>query len=733
MLSEEERKEKEDFFTELDRLEDLDSNDEEVASMSAPESSPKRPSSKMKGLAAEGMVDLERGESRKRKPSRDVPQSKQRASQPPRLPRASTLPEQESELQPPVKPRLARATTLPEQSPTKTKPTKLKRTFTDLSNLEARLKGTELPKLRPLRKGKNWKPLADIPPGRQIFRGLVFFFVPNNDDDSGARMRIHQAIKYGAKWAHVFSEEVTHILVTRDELDVKMVAKSFADNKIPEEPFLLRYQWLWESWEAGYCKPEADRFRVPGAEIVKHSTRAPAIPPATTTSGHTVGAGDDPNSIQARNDSKENNQSEMTATKPENSAQLGEDALDLAIRDVQTGAAEGMDLGTPEASESEDDSEDRSVGSAEAADVKTVEKGPTKKGGYLCMESHDGKSPVSSKMFRTSKVLNPNADTIEKLQKMANSYQTSDQFRAKAFRQAIGALRHQDQLIRTYQDARKIGIGDHIATQVAEIVSTGRYKRLEYAQNNPRTQIVKLFTGVYGVGEATADRWIAQGFRSLDDLRQKADLTPNQQIGLEHYDDFQQRIPRDEVGQHAALVEKALKDTDTKLQLIIGGSYRRGSKNSGDIDCIIFMEGADIVHLRTLMIDTVIPKLMAEGFLKVALASGHSSSDDSSKWHGASALPESNVWRRIDFLFVPWEELGAALIYFTGNDLFNRSIRFLAGKKGLRLNQHGLYKDVMRGPQRQRITVGTLVESQDEKRIFEILGVPYRPPQERNV
>ncbi len=58
-------------------------------------------------------------------------------------------------------------------------------------------------------------------------------FVPNNDDDSGARMRIHQAIKYGAKWAHQYCGEVTHILVTRDELDVKMVAKSFPANRNP--------------------------------------------------------------------------------------------------------------------------------------------------------------------------------------------------------------------------------------------------------------------------------------------------------------------------------------------------------------------------------------------------------------------------------------------------------------------------------------------------------------------
>ncbi len=437
---------------------------------------------------------------------------------------------------------------------------------------------------------------------------------------------------------------------------------------------------------------------------------------------HGDNIGGDPKPIEATNNAEQHDRPdpEVNQSEPESYAKTSDDALDAAIRDVQTGAV--LDNDTPEASGSEDDPEYRPHETAKAS--SSVEPAETlkKSAGFLCMDSHDG----------TSKSLNPNALAIAKLQKMSDSYQTSDQFRAKAFRQAIGVLRKQDRLIRTYDEAREIGLGDSSAKQVAEIASTGRSKRLEFAQNDPRTQVVKLFTGVYGAGEATAHRWIAQGLRSLEDVRQKADLSPNQLIGLDHYDDFQQRIPRNEVAQHAAVVEQALKAADPKMQLIIGGSYRRGSKDSGDIDCILFMENADIVHIRTLMFDTVIPKLMEDGFLKVALASGHSSSDDSSKWHGASALPGSEIWRRIDFLFVPWEELGAALIYFTGNDLFNRSIRFLAGKKRMRLNQHGLFKDVMRGPQRQRITEGTLVESHDEKRIFEILGVPYRPPRERN-
>ena len=90
-----------------------------------------------------------------------------------------------------------------------------------------------------------------------------------------------------------------------------------------------------------------------------------------------------------------------------------------------------------------------------------------------------------------------------------------------------------------------------------------------------------------------------------------------------------------------------------------------------------------------------------------------------------------NPWRRIDLLLVPSDEMGAALIYFTGDDIFNRSLRLLASTQGMRLNQRGLYKDVIRGKGREKLSEGTLVEGKDEKKIFEILGVPWRPPEHR--
>ena len=326
---------------------------------------------------------------------------------------------------------------------------------------------------------------------------------------------------------------------------------------------------------------------------------------------------------------------------------------------------------------------------------------------------------------------NPNSRTMEVLQEMATYYDSvGDQWRTRAYRKVISELRKQTKKIMTREDAIRLpNVGQRLAEKIEEIVWTNKLRRLESTTVDPNEQVLKLFMGVYQVGYPQATKWLAQGHRTLEDLRTKADLTTNQRIGVEHYDDFMQRIPRDEVTKHRDLVRKEVLKEDPDMQVILGGSYRRGSSTSGDIDLLITKEGGSMSAIRTVMIP-VISRLQSLKFLVAALSTGHGK-ESGSKWHGASCLPDSDTWRRIDLLFVPWAEIGAALIYFTGNDIFNRSIRLLASRQGLRLNQHGLYGDVMRGPGQTRVTEGQLIEGQDEQRIFEILGVPYRPPEHR--
>ena len=331
----------------------------------------------------------------------------------------------------------------------------------------------------------------------------------------------------------------------------------------------------------------------------------------------------------------------------------------------------------------------------------------------------------------------PNAATITVLQQMADYYnQVGDEWRTRAYRKAISTLRNHPIKVWTREEALSLPqIGERLATKIEEIAFTNRLRRLDEANAEPGDQVLQTFMQVYGAGFAQASKWVSAGYTTLDELLQKADLTSNQRIGIEHYEDFNSRIPRFEVEQHGNIVRKTLQKIDPAFEVIIGGSYRRGSETSGDIDCIITRPKTGGAYIRQIVLDQLVPALLGKRFLVAELAA--TSRDDGSKWHGASSIPPSNAksgpnpWRRIDFLLVPSDEIGAALIYFTGNDIFNRSLRLLASTKGMRLNQRGLFKDVIRGKGREKLTEGTLLEGKDEKRIFEALGVPWRPPEHR--
>lgn len=267
--------------------------------------------------------------------------------------------------------------------------------------------------------------------------------------------------------------------------------------------------------------------------------------------------------------------------------------------------------------------------------------------------------------------------------------------------------------------------------KIEEIVSTSRLRRLDAANADPVERARQLFLGIHGVGLKQSSLWVAHGWRTLEDLkRNNVTLTNSQQIGLGRYDDFIQRIPRAEVECHQDFVKRAASEVSPSLQIIVGGSFRRGAADSGDIDYLVTAPELPRDTLANIIFEDLIPHLFKKDYLQCTLTDGKDSSR--SKWLGAARLPGSTTtWRRVDFLIVPWSELGAALLYWTGNDIFNRSMRLLARKKGMRLNQHGLFKDVLRGPNGEKLTKGILIEAHDEQKIFKALGVPYWPPGQR--
>lgn len=586
---------------------------------------------------------------------------------------------------------------------------------------------------------------------KRLFDKLTFFFIPNDDVSKPRRLRIQSAIAQGAIWARKLGPQVTHVIVD-PEITAPAVLKYIKDQVNIAEVAFVRMSWVVECLSHKSVRNVKDsRFQLKGAS----AAFAEFLPKPSTVVVRTTEAATEPH---ADTKAKDSNIS---------IANTG-DELDQIVQSIKTAAdlpfdAE-LDLNDLLSCSSGDENEDKSPSRCQRADptIKDFQDDQvdnpqdpslsnTRNAGYQCMEPNP-----------TAQSSTPNDRTIAILQQMATYYdRTGDNWRTLAYRRAINALRKQETQVTTAKQARGIyGIGSRLADKIEEIATTDRLKRLDAVLTNPDDAVLQLFMGVYGAGLRQARTWMEQGYRTLDDLLQNAKLSTNQKIGIEHHDDFAQRIPRAEVKQHGDIVGQALKVADRDLQYIIGGSYRRGMPDSGDIDVIITHPTASLSQLQTWIFDIVVPHLFKIGFMKCALATSRpttsastpkrpnhsdpkSPSNESqdptttgSKFLGASQLPPSQSnpappWRRIDLLLVPPTSLGAALIYFTGNDIFNRSIRLLASKKGMRLNQHGLYRDVLRGKGRVKITEGEFVEGRSEKKIFEILGVPWREATER--
>ncbi|CAM9148916.1 unnamed protein product, partial [Phaeothamnion confervicola] len=84
----------------------------------------------------------------------------------------------------------------------------------------------------------------------------------------------------------------------------------------------------------------------------------------------------------------------------------------------------------------------------------------------------------------------------------------------------------------------------------------------------------------------------------------------------------------------------------------------------------------------------------------------------------------------------PQQQFAFALLYFTGSDYFNRSMRFFAKVRGLTLSDKGLA--IVLRQQRKCIYKGTFhfgksCRCDTEADIFAALGLEYRSPRQRSV
>ncbi|KAI0443613.1 hypothetical protein F4803DRAFT_514190 [Xylaria telfairii] len=595
-------------------------------------------------------------------------------------------------------------------------------------------------------KRKRTELLQMVPESKQIFKGLCFFYIPNDDINPARRMRITKAREHGAIWTRE-SKVATHVIVDSNLKygDIKHIL-----DRNPTSPsvVLLNDRYPVDCWIKGVVlDPEMHKYKVeedptptrkqtepqeptqePGSSL-QIKQRRDTRPAETPAQQSPQGSGDPVPSSYREVIQPPKPSSEATKSASLHPKSRPCDATETPIFADELATCIDAVLDDPEKHEYLDESDPD-------AQVSDNEGPPKKKGkGHLRSQQNNTKINFGQDKFmcmrggtRDKKISGPNADTIKLFEEMAEEHRLSDEtWRVQSYRKAIATLRRQPKKITTAKEAKKLtNIGSSLADHIEEIATTGRFEKLDNIRSEPSRAALKIFYNIYGVGVPTAQRWVELGYRTLDDLRTKATLSMNQELGVEHYDDLLTRIPRAEVKALGDYVKDVAVAIDPSTELIIGGSYRRGAETSGDIDIIITKTGTFFTQDLVPFLDQLVAALTKAGFLTAALASYRH--DGGNKWHGCCVLPEAAfpgpkesyrpIWRRIDFLLVPETEIGAALIYFTGNDLFNRSMRLLARKKKMKLNHRALSG------------VG-VSEGKDEKKIFQILGVQWREPHER--
>ncbi|KAK4205258.1 hypothetical protein QBC40DRAFT_190251 [Triangularia verruculosa] len=612
-----------------------------------------------------------------------------------------------------------------------------------------------------LRKRKRSTSGKAIPEAAQIFRGLSFFYIPNDNIAPARKLRISKAQDYGAEWVRSL-HSATHVIVDK-HLSYSDIQK-IPDFGLASSLVIVNDEYPIDSISfRTLLNPDQRRHRVSGLPSSTLESTIITVPsqesepslqikePRAIRRQDTAGSEETPRQEDSSLESSRRTRSKRVPSlgieiqssippPPSASTDSPKDELSCYIELLQQ--YKGLPLDNEDeddhlqsTKDAQEDSDPESASEDDRARKKPATRSRTSlrksipfEGRFACNRGGTKDNPSSSSAS------NPNARTIEVLQSMCDYYtKINDHWRITAYRKAITTLRQQTtKKITTAEEAYTLpNIGHRIADKIEEICNTNTLRRLNYANQEPMDKVLDLFLKIHDVGLARANKWISQGYRTLDDLVKKADLTSNQKISIEHYTDLTSRIPRAEVAQLAAFVQREAFLLDPDVELVVGGSYRRGADSSGDVDFIITKRGTSSSSQLIPFMNSLISVLYEKGFLTATLSQSRRESEGS-KFLGCCRLPPGGRWRRIDLLLVPETEYGAALIYFTGNDIFNRSLRLLAGKKGMRLNQRGLFGGVMRGKGRVKVTAeGELVEGGSERRIFEVLGVRWRAPEER--
>jgi len=257
------------------------------------------------------------------------------------------------------------------------------------------------------------------------------------------------------------------------------------------------------------------------------------------------------------------------------------------------------------------------------------------------------------------------------------------------------------------------GVGTGIAKKIEEFLTTGKLEYYEKLKETIPSGVIELLD-ISEVGPKTAKLLYEE--LGVDNIEKLEKAVRQHQIkdlpgmgeksetnilrGIELYKRRKERVL---LGTALPLAEEIvenlshLKETN---KISFAGSLRRKKETIGDIDILVTSQKPEKI-MKTFTSLPHVREILAEGPTK------------------SSVITKDDI--HVDVRVVEPISFGAALQYFTGSKAHNIRLRELAAKRGLKINEYGVFDS----------ETGQRIAGEEEEEVYKILDLAFIPPELR--
>jgi DNA polymerase (family 10) len=257
------------------------------------------------------------------------------------------------------------------------------------------------------------------------------------------------------------------------------------------------------------------------------------------------------------------------------------------------------------------------------------------------------------------------------------------------------------------------GVGKELAEKIKQFIETGKVKKHEELKAEIPAGLLEIMK-VPGVGPKKAKLFYEKlKIDSIDKLEEaalshKLSTLPGIQKkteenilkGIEFLKRSSGRIPLGKALPLSQRIIEYLLQKKVVERAEACGSIRRRKETIGDIDILgISPKPEKAMEAFTKM--EIVKEVLAKGATK------------------SSVIVEDNI--QVDLRIVDKDSFGSALQYFTGSKEHNIKLRELAIKKGLKINEYGVFD----------VKTDKKIAGKDEEDVYKAIGLPWIPPEIR--